>query len=87
MDRFQQGGVVEVGQDLLLDAVVGAVGVEHVRGAHLEAEAAGLEVVGHQVAGDGDEPGADVPPLPGERVDAPEGPQEGLRRQVLRQRL
>ena len=73
---------------LRLDAVVARpIGVEHVGGAHLELEPAGLHVVGHQVAGDGGEPGADVLAGVGERVDPAQGAQERLGRQVLGQRV
>jgi hypothetical protein len=51
----------------------------------LELEPAGLHVVGHQVAGDRGEPGADVLAGVGERVDPAQGAQEGLGGQVLGQ--
>ena len=60
-----------------------AVGVEHVAGGHLEPVPAGLEVVGDQVAGDRDQPGAEVAALPGEAADALERAQERVRGQVL----
>ena len=66
-----------------LRAAVLAVGVEHVAGGDLEAVAAGLEVVGDQVAGDRDQPGAEVAALPGEAADALERPQERVGGEVL----
>ena len=63
------------------------VGVEHLAGGHFQPETAGLEVVGDQVAGDRDQPGAEVAALPGEGGDAAQGAQERLAGEVLRCRL
>lgn len=51
----------------------------------LEAGAAGLEVVGAQVAGDGHQPGAEVLALPAEAGHVAQGPEEGLGGEVLGQ--
>ena len=81
------GDVVDHGRlRAALRAAVGLVGVEHVAGGDLEPVPAGLEVVGDQVAGDGDQPGAEVAALPGEAADALERAQERVRGQVLGQR-
>ena len=64
----------------------GVVGVEHVAGGDLEPVAARLEVVGDQVAGDRDQPRAEVAALPGEAADALERAQERVRGEVLGQR-
>ena len=69
-----------------LGPAVGLVGVEHVAGGDLQPVPARLEVVGDQVAGDGDQPGAEVAALPGEAADALERPQERVGGQVLGQR-
>lgn len=63
--------------------VVCFVGVEDVASRDFEPVAAGLEVVGNQVAGDGDQPGAKVAALPGERSDPLERAQEDVGRQVF----
>ena len=64
---------------------VGSVGVQYFSGGDLQPVAARLEVVGDQVTGDGDQPGAEVATLPGEAADPAEGSQEGLGGEVLGQ--
>ena len=87
VEQRHVGDVVDHGR---LRAALGApvlpVGVEHVAGGDLEPVPARLEVVGDQVAGDRDQPGAEVAALPGEAADPLERAQEGVRGQVLGQR-
>jgi hypothetical protein len=87
LDRAQQGHVRDVVDDGRLRAALGptvlAFGFEDVAGGDLEAVPAGLEMVGHQVAGDRDQPGAQVAALPREAADALERAQERVRREVL----
>ncbi|CAM5364605.1 hypothetical protein SCALM49S_04525 [Streptomyces californicus] len=87
----QEGGVQGVGgldggelaQPLVLRAVDQDVAVERDGDDDLQPGPCGLEVVDDQVAGDGDEPGAEVAALPGERVDPAQRTEERLTYQVL----
>src|SRR5262245_31316039 len=54
-------------------------------GHHLQSGPARLVVVGHQVAGDRRQPGAEVPALPAERADRAQRPEERLAREVVRE--
>ena len=83
----EQRLVGQPGEDGALRALGRVVVRRHVLGGHLEAGAAGLEVVGGEVARDGHQPGAEVLALPPEVVHAPQRAEEGLRGEVLGQRL
>ena len=72
--------------DRVLGTVGGPVGVAHVGGRDLEPVPAALHVVEDDVAGDRDQPGADVAALERQRVDAAQRPHEGLARDVLGRR-
>ena len=76
-------------EHLVLRAVRAAVraGLDQVGCRELELVAAGLEVVGDQVAGDRDQPGAEVAALPGVGGDPSQRPQERLAGQVLGERV
>src|SRR3954464_4653884 len=66
LHRFEQRFVGDRGQDLVLRALLAAVGagLDEVGGGDLQPVAAGLEVVGDEVARDGHQPGAEVTALP-----------------------
>src|SRR5690606_5176275 len=72
---FEEGGAGQGLESGMLGGSLDLVGVERLPGGDLEAEAAGLEVVGDQVAGDGHQPGAEVASLPGEGADTAQRPQ------------
>ena len=72
--------------DRVLGAVGGPVGVAHVGRRDLQPVPAALHVVADDVAGDRDQPRADVAALEGQRVDPAQRPHEGLARDVLGRR-
>ena len=79
----EQHLVGQPGEHLLLGALGGVVVQPHVLGGQLETGAAGLEVVGAEVAGDRHQPGAEVLALPAEAAHAPQRPEERLGGEVL----
>src|SRR4051794_1288774 len=85
LEGRQQGVVGQGGEHDGVRALGPPVVQGHVLGGLLEAGPPRLEVVRGQVAGDRDQPGAEVLALPPEGPHAAQGPQERLRRQVLGQ--
>ena len=89
LDGLEQRRVGDAGQHLVLGAVGAALGagLDQVRGRELQLVATGLEVVGDQVAGDRDQPGAEVAALPGVGRDPAQRAQERLAGEVLGERV